>query len=198
VAVVADRGGDGARLYAEARDEGAADVAGLAVALDDADLGDIVRRVGRPLVARRRHRLDDAVGNDAAGGDTNHHQFARPARYLEIVRADFAELDAVQADRGHDAARQEQLVVDDAARRNHGLHVTLRQIAHQHDVGAAAGRHESAVAEAEGVGRRPARRAIDMMQRPAELDQRADHVVEVALLGDVERVAVVGAEATEA
>ena len=109
-----------------------------------------------------------------------------------------AHLDAVEADRRDRAARGEERVVDHAAGRDHRLHRAFGEIADQHDIGAAAGRDHAAVAQAEGVCRRPARGAIDVVQRPAEGDQRAHHVVEVALLGDVERVAVVGAQAAHA
>jgi methyl-accepting chemotaxis protein len=46
VVVVADRGGDRARLHAEAADEAGGDVAVLAVPLDHGDAGEVARRVG--------------------------------------------------------------------------------------------------------------------------------------------------------
>ncbi len=111
---------------------------------------------------------------------------------------DGAHLDAVEADGRDRPPGREERIVDDAAGRDHRLHRALGEIADQHDVGAAAGRDHAAVLEAEGIGRRPACGAIDVVQRAAERDQRAHHVVEVALLGDVERVAVVGAQAAHA
>ena len=85
----------------------------------------------------------------------------------------------------------------DAPAGDHLLDAAFVEIAQEHDVGAPARRDEAAVAQAEGVRRRTARRAVDGMARPAERDQRADHEIEVALLADVERIAVVGAERHE-
>ena len=59
------------------------------------------------------------------------------------------------------------------------------------------GRDHAAVGKPERPRRRQRSRAIDRERRAAAGDQRADHVVEMPLLGDVERVAVVGAEREE-
>ena len=59
------------------------------------------------------------------------------------------------------------------------------------------GRHQATVAQPEGIGARPARRPVDRVARPAERDQPADHEVEVPLLADIERIAVVGAQRHE-
>ena len=168
------------------------------MALDDRHLGDVVGRIGDAFVAPGRHRLADVIGDDAAGRHADHREFACRAGNAEIGRADDTHLDAVETDRRDRLARREQRIVDDAAGRDHRLHRALLEVADQNDIGAAAGRDHAAVLEAEGIGRRPARGAIDVVQRPAEGNQRAHHVVEVALLGDVERVAIVGAQAAHA
>ena len=71
------------------------------------------------------------------------------------------------------------------------------EIVEEDDVGAPAGRDQAAVAETEGGGGAQGGGAIDRERRRAAPDQRADHVVEMALLGDVERIAVVGAKREE-
>ena len=65
------------------------------------------------------------------------------------------------------------------------------------EIGAPAGRDEAAVPEAEDARGRDGRGAIGGERRRAELDRRADHEIEMALLRDVERIAVVGAEGDE-
>ena len=69
------------------------------------------------------------------------------------------------------------------------------EILQQHDVGALARRHQAAIEQAEMAGRRPGGGAIGVERPHAAADGGADQVVDMALLGDVERVAVVGAEA---
>ena len=64
-------------------------------------------------------------------------------------------------------------------------------------IGAPAGRDQSAVPEAEDARGRDRRGAIGGERRRAKLDRGADHEVEMALLRDVERIAIVGAEGDE-
>ena len=80
VAVVADRGGDGAALQAEAMHEAAADVAVLAVARDDRDLDRVLRR-DRPAPRRASAAMSrsSALGDDAPGGDADHRHAVRAA-----------------------------------------------------------------------------------------------------------------------
>ena len=72
-----------------------------------------------------------------------------------------------------------------------------REILEQHDVGALARRHQAAIDQAEMAGRRPGGGAIGVERPHAAADGGADQVVDMAFLGDVERVAVVGAERQE-
>ena len=94
-------------------------------------------------------------------------------------------------------SRIEERVVDHAPGGNHLLDPAFVEIAQEHHVRAPARRDKAAVAQAEGVRRRKARRAVDRVARAAERDQRADHEIEVALLADVERIPIVGAERHE-
>ena len=59
------------------------------------------------------------------------------------------------------------------------------------------GRDQAAVSQAEDARGRDGRGAIGGERRRAKLDRRADHEIEMALLRDVERIAVVGAEGDE-
>ena len=106
-------------------------------------------------------------------------------------------LDAVAPDRRQRAARGEQRVVDDAAGREHRRDRAGFEIVDDDEVGAPAGRDQAAVAQAEDARGRYGRGAIGGERRRAEPDRGADQEVEVALLGDVERIAVVGAEGDE-
>src|SRR6202453_2143236 len=64
-------------------------------------------------------------------------------------------------------------------------------------IGAPAGRDQAAVPEAEDAGARNGRGAIGGERRRAKLDRGADEKVEMTLLRDVERIAIVGAEGDE-
>src|ERR1700684_3447931 len=64
-------------------------------------------------------------------------------------------------------------------------------------IGAPAGRDQAAVPEPEDAGARNGRGAIGSEGRRAKLDRGADEKVEMALLRDVERIAIVGAEGDE-
>ncbi len=195
---MADRRGNGTALQPEAGDEGPADVSILAVTLDHRDLGEIGLRIREALSARRRNVSGQAVGDHAAGRDPDDRELAASAGDPEVAGSDRPAFHAVEADRGHRFAGREQVVADDAAGGDHPLHRAGGKIPDEDDVGAPAGRDHAAIAKAKGIGRRPARHAIDMVQRTAEADQRPDHVVEMAFLGDIERIAVVGAQAHEA
>ena len=65
------------------------------------------------------------------------------------------------------------------------------------EIGAPAGRDQAAIPEAEDARGRNGRRAIGGERRRAKLDRGADDKIEMALLRDVERIAVVGAEGDE-
>ena len=75
--------------------------------------------------------------------------------------------------------------------------VAAGEVVDEDDVGAVAGRDDPTVAEPEGAGRRPGRRPVDGLRGGTRGDRRPDQVIDVALDGDVERVAVVGAQRAE-
>ena len=195
---MADRGGDRPLSQAEAGDEAAADVAVPAVAGDDCDLGDVGGRIGAAETACGRHPARQPLGDDPPRHDPDHGHLARPAGNGEVGGRDRHGLHAVEADRRNRAAPLEERRLDDAAGGDDGADGAGGEVVEEDDVGPPPRRDHAAVAEAEGHRRRPGRRPVDVVKRPAEADQRADHVVEMAVLGDVERVAVVGAEAHEA
>ena len=106
-------------------------------------------------------------------------------------------LTLVKPDRRDRLARREQRLVDDPAGGDHRRDGAGLEVVEEDDVGAPAGCDHAAVGKPERPRRRQRSRAVDRERRAAAGDQRADHVVEVTLLGDVERVAVVGAEREE-
>jgi hypothetical protein len=168
------------------------------VARDDGDLGDVGRRIGAARAFRRRNLHRAPFRDDSAGDDANDWHLRIAARDREIPGFDFRRLHAFQTDRRYVRSGREDCIIDDPPRGDDRLHGAGLEVLQKHDIGAAAGRDKPAVAKAEGVRPRPARGPIDVMEGPAERDQRADHVIEVTLLGDIERIAVVGAQAHEA
>ncbi len=72
-----------------------------------------------------------------------------------------------------------------------------REIFQQHDIGALPRRHQPAIEQAEVPRRRPGRGAIGIERPHTAADGGADQVVDMAFLGDIERVAIVGAEGEE-
>jgi hypothetical protein len=121
---------------------------------------------------------------------------AASPRHREGLGADRIELHRPEADR-RDGAAGEGFVADRLAVLDHRGYGARVEIGEQHDVGAIAGCDQPAVAQAEAARRRPRRGAIDVRRGRAARDGAADQVVEMAFLGDVERIAVVGAEAEE-
>ena len=73
----------------------------------------------------------------------------------------------------------------------------MLEIVDDDEIGAPAGRDETAVPQPEDARGRDPRRAVGRERRRAELDRGADEKIEMAFLGDVERIAVVGAEGDE-
>ena len=115
----------------------------------------------------------------------------------EILRLDAARLDARASDRSERAARGEQRVVHHPSGRQHHRHRATVQIVEDREIGAPAGRDQAAVAQAENARGRDRRGAVGGERRRAEFYRRADEKIEMPLLGDVERIAVVGAEGDE-
>ena len=98
---------------------------------------------------------------------------------------------------GERAAPGEERVVDEAPRRDHLRDGAGLEVVEHDEVGAPARRDEPPVAQPEDARGRNARGAVGRKRRRAEPDRGADEEVEMALLGDVERIAVVGAEGDE-
>ncbi len=145
----------------------------------------------------RRHVEIEPLGDDPSRSDPDDRHAVPPDRHAEIVGRDRRALDAVEPDRIERRARCEERILDQAPAGDHRLDAAFRETFDKHEIGAPARRDKAAVAQPEGVRARPARGAIDGVERPAELDQRADHEIEVALLADVERVPIVGAKRHE-
>ena len=161
---------------------------------DDRDLDQVVVEIDPPQAVGERQDGGHPFGNDLAGRDADRQgRGALPARG-EIRRRHLARLDAVASDPRDGRPAGEQFVADDAACRNDPRHCAGFEIVEHDQVGAPARRDQAAVAQPEDPRRGNAGGAIGGERRRAERDRGADHVVEVALLGDVERIAVVGAE----
>ena len=92
----------------------------------------------------------------------------------------------------------EQFGSDEAPGGDNVADAAVLEAIEQGDIGAPAGGDEAAIGEAEDEGGGVAGGAIDVMQRAAHGDEAADGAVEMAFLGDVERIAVIGAEGDEA
>ena len=196
VAVVADRRGDGAARQPETLDETAPDIAVYAVPGDHGDLGDVLAAIGLTLPAPDRQVELEMLGDDLAW-DHADDRGGRPAGHAEIVGGDERRLHAVEADRLDCRTRGEQRFVDGATAGDDGGDGAGLEIVEEDDVGAPAGRDHAAVAETEGGGGAQGRGTIDRERRRAAPDEGADHAVEMALLGDVEGIAIVGAKSEE-
>ena len=75
------------------------------------------------------------------------------------------------------------------------MHVAGLKRPNRHNIRPLARCDQSAILEPERLGPRQRRRAIGRQWWRAQGDQGADHVIKMPLLGDVERVPVIGAEA---
>ena len=110
---------------------------------------------------------------------------------MRIVRRDALGPHGVETDWRHGAARGEERIVHQASARDHVGYRAGLEIVQQHDVGTLAGRDHAAVAQAEGPGRRQATLRDKRRAVRSRADELAEHEVQMALFGDVERVVVV-------
>ncbi len=117
-------------------------------------------------------------------------------RHGEVGHGDAIELDRLPAHRRRRLGG-ERLVADDLAAPDDGAHGARLEIVDQHQIGAVARRDQAAITQPEAVGGRPRRGPVGGPDRRAGGNRAAYQVVDMALLGDVERVAVVGAEGDE-
>ena len=107
------------------------------------------------------------------------------------------DLHAVAPHRCDDFARRKQLLIHHRPALNTSDTAQRVKIVQQHDIGAFAGRDHPAILQPECLSGCQRGGAIRGKRSAAKCDQRADHVVEMTLLGDVERVAVIGAQSKE-
>ncbi len=197
VAVVPDRRGDRAALEAEAVDEAEPDVAVDAVPRDDRDLDHVLSEVDASRAALRREIAPQMLGQDFPRDHPDHGLSTSGGGDTEALCRNRRRLDALKPDRRDRLARREQRLVDDPAGGDHRGDCASFEVVEEDDVGAPAGCDHAAVGKPKRPRRRQRSRAVDRERPAAPGDQRADHVVEVTLLGDVKRVAVVGAEREE-
>ena len=189
--------GDGAALQAEALDEAVADVAVLAVALDNGDADDVVVEVRHRVAILDGQGGIAMLGDDLAGKDADDRRLVALDPGPECGCRHRSRLHARQADGLDRPARGEQVVVDLAAGREHHLRVAPFEAVEDDEIGAPAGGDEAAIGEAEGTCAGDRGGAVDRQRIDAVPDRVADHVVEMAVLADVERIAVVGAQRQE-
>lgn len=88
-------------------------VAVLAVALDDGDLDDVVRKIDGGLVAIRWQLVAAVLGNDLAGKHAHDGCFAFGDRHAKMGSEHGPRLDAVEADGGDRFACGKKGVIDD-------------------------------------------------------------------------------------
>ncbi len=195
VAVMPHRGGDGAALETEAGNEAAADIAVLAVALDDGDLDDVRVEVGlQTLFGMRQARLL-AEGENKAGPDADDRHPVLPGFWLgnEGFGGHRLCLHRCQAHRCHHFACGKEFGRDQSSPGDDVGDAAILETVEDGDVGAPTGRHEAAVPQAKDARGRVAGGAIDMVQGTAHGDQPSDGAIQMPFLGDVQRIAVVGA-----
>ena len=121
----------------------------------------------------------------------------RRRRNAEIIRRDRSRLDAVEAHGRDGSAAGEEIVIDQAPARDDVATRAALQVVEQHDIGALSRRDHAAVRQSEGLRGGQRCGAVHRERVAAKPDQGADHVVEMALLGDVEGIAVVRAQGHE-
>ena len=192
-----DGGGDGASRHAEALDEAAADIVVDAVAGDDGHLDDVLGAVDRHGPVPHRQGQGEMAGDDLAFDDADDRHRRSGCRDPEILGGHGARLHAVEADRRHRRPAHIGAVVDGNAAGEDGRDCAGFEIVQQHDVGPLARRDHAAVPEAEGGRRGQRRRTIDGERRHAERNGGPDDEVEMAFFGNVEGIAVIGAEGEE-
>ena len=191
VGVVRDRGGERAVRQARAGDEAEPDPAGREVALDDGDLGEARVGVGdrvavdddRLPLERLRHDLvldqPDRADRGAVRGD------------LEVGGRDRLHPHGLAHPLGH---RRRRHVLDRAAALEHEVGREALEVGQQEQVGLVARRDRAEVVEPVPLGGVERRHHDRVLRRDPERDRLAHHPVDVAVLGDVLGIAVVGAE----
>ncbi|MNU75301.1 hypothetical protein D3C71_648280 [compost metagenome] len=164
------------------------------MAFDDGNLDDVVLKIDGGLVAIRRQLVAAVLGNDLAGKHAHDRAFAFRDRHAEMGRQHRPCLDAVETHGCNRFAGGKQGVIDDPAAGKHHAGLAVLQTVDDHEIGAPARCNETTIAQTEGLGGGNRGGAVDGERLDAAGDRRADHIVEMALFGDIERVAVIGAE----
>ena len=135
------------------------------------------------------------LGQDLARPDADHRRFRVVAGVAEAFGRDRRHMHGLARDRfDHLAPRKGRIVGQHAAAQDHAG-AAIRRIVQHHDVGALAGGDLAAILQAKGLGRRQRRGAIDRQRIAALFDEAPDHVVQMPVFGDVQRVPVIRAQA---
>ena len=163
--------------------------------LDHRDPHQVARRIGGLVAVHDGDVLVQVLGQDLAGQDADHVGRRPVAAVAEARGGDGRRLDRLAADRRERRPRGKGRVVHHTAPGDHKRRAAICEVRQRHDVGPPSGRHQPTVAQTERERGRQGCRAVDGQHWRAQRDQRADHVVEMAVLGDVQRVAIVGAQA---
>ena len=164
---------------------------GAEVPLDHGDLREVALRIGDRLAAALLRLVDERLRDDLPGHEADHARRAAAPRDPEHLRPERADPHRVPNPVGHRRARD---LLDRLAALQHELRHEALEVAEQQQVGLAPGRDRAEMVEpvvVRGVVRRHHERVLG---RDAELDRVAHHRVDVPVLGDVLRLAVVGAE----
>ena len=189
--VVRDRRRERPALEPGAAHEAEADAAGREVPLDHGDLREVARRVGdREPVLDRRHarRATRSRPGPATSPITRigppRHGAARSARASGAIRTDW---------RTHSGTSRPEDLADRLPRLQHELGPEGLEVGQDEQVGLVAGRDAP---RCESRARSPGSASRDerVLRRDADRDRLAHHAVDVAVVADVVRVAVVGAE----
>ena len=191
VRVVGDGRAERAAAEAEAADEAEPDPAGLEVALEDGDLGEVAGRVGDREPVPGRQLVDERRRDDLVGDEPDHARLAAAPRDRQVGRLEPADVDGALHPLRHDDRRD---LADRPAALQDALGQERDEVVEEEDVGPAAGRDRPEVVEAVVGGRVQARQHDRVLGGDAEGDRVADDRVDVTVVGDVLGLAVVGAE----
>lgn len=186
-------------LEAEAGDETQPDIAVPAMTLDDRHLGNILIGIGDPQAVGDRHRSGVVPGDDETGLDADDRNLITAARAnRKRIGVHRPGLHAVEPNRVDRLPFGKKFVGDRPPRRKDLNRVAGCKIGKQNDVGAVSGRNHAPVPQAEGPGSGPGRGAVNVVKRTAKGDQRPDHMVQMALLVDIQGVSIIRAKGNEA
>ncbi|OIQ74850.1 hypothetical protein GALL_434890 [mine drainage metagenome] len=162
--------------------------------LDHRDLDQITRHIGPFVAILGRDFLDQMLGDDLAGQDADHMRLAPVPRRAEMRRLNPPRLDRVARHRLDDLTARKSRIIHHHPAANHRLGVAGLKVLNNHDIRPLTRRDQPAILQAERLCRRQARRAINRQRRGPQRDRCADHIVQMAMFRDVQRVPVIGAK----